>query len=48
MLVLSGCGDSKPVNVAEDADQAKIDQYNRLNQEGMDAMETEGQDGESP
>ncbi|MBB3207976.1 hypothetical protein FHS27_003803 [Rhodopirellula rubra] len=36
LTVACGCSDPQPVNVAEDADAAKIEEYNRLNQQGQD------------
>ncbi|SMP64414.1 hypothetical protein SAMN06265222_108220 [Neorhodopirellula lusitana] len=45
-MALAGCSGSGPVNVTEDADQAKIDEYNRLNQQGMDSMESDEADPE--
>ncbi|MCM2374484.1 hypothetical protein [Aporhodopirellula aestuarii] len=44
MMVASGCSDSQSVNVAEDADAAAIEEYNRLNQEGIDMMEEDDTD----
>ncbi|EMI43086.1 hypothetical protein RRSWK_04387 [Rhodopirellula sp. SWK7] len=38
MAVVTGCSDTKPFNVAEDADADAIAEYNRLNQEGIETM----------
>lgn len=38
LIALVGCSDPKPVNVLENADQAKIDEYNRLNGQAQEAM----------
>ncbi|EMI54592.1 secreted protein [Rhodopirellula sallentina] len=47
-LAACGCSDPQPVNVAEDADAAKIEEYNRLNQQGQADLSADEENQETP
>ncbi|EMI43290.1 hypothetical protein [Rhodopirellula sp. SWK7] len=47
LTVACGCSDPQPVNVAEDADAAKIEEYNRLNQQGQEDLSADEESEEA-